>query len=292
MANPNLFVLEGLGESFSGRRRKEFSVHRGNRTSHMSGVRVPGILYGDPIQMLGIGLTSPNPNIERKNRELQLKAAKAKGVKFTADEEKKWINGSYSADLLKKIGYTKSSGNFLEQAAKSVADAGSTVVRATQSNVLRPTAHVVATGTRATVRAVGDVLDVTRRMAKRAIKAVAKKVLFKGGFLGASAVAAVPKNAAKGILIPAATAAVLANPATAAAAPAVPVLVNEVIDELYNNISDQVAKGLSPDNAAAKAKSDLDKLAPGEENDPKAGIGPVLLLVGGGLLAYVLARRR
>lgn len=285
----NLYVLEGLGDSLSGRRRKEFRVHRGNRTARMAGARVPGIIYGDPIELLGIMMPSTSALTRPADKKMILKVAEAKGITLTEAEKK----NPTSVAVKKKLGLlVPSKGNILERAAKSVADAGSTVVRATQSNVLRPTAHVVATGTRATVRAVGDVLDVTRRMAKRAIKAVAKKVLFKGGLLGASAVAAVPKNAAKGILIPAATAAVLANPATAAAAPAVPVLVNEVIDELYNNISDNIAKGLSPDKAADKAKSDLDKLTPGEENDPKAGIGTIALLVGGGLLAFVFLRRR
>ncbi len=73
------------------------------------------------------------------------------------------------------------------------------------------------------------------------IKGIAKKVLFHGSeFLGAGSLSAIPKNAAKGVLIPAATAAVIANVVTAPAAPAVPVLVDEVINEIYADIEKKI----------------------------------------------------
>ncbi len=176
----------------------------------------------------------------------------------------------------------------LSNLAKVVTAPTKRVVNETKSNV-KEAAHGVAEAGRGTKVA----LDVARRVAKRIIKTVAKKVLFKGDSLLGSSVAAVPKNAAKGILIPIATAAVVANTTTAPAAPVVPVLVNEVIDELYNGISKKIAQGMSPEKAASEAQSDLDRLEPGEENDPKFGSGFALpLLIGGGILAAVLLLKK
>ncbi len=271
----NLYVLEGMGESFSGRRRKEFRVHRGNRTARMAGARVPGIIEGREAELLGRSLFAKIGSVAKSAAKVAVSPVTAT-YSVTKSAAKATVNAVKNPSLT--------------SISKIVTNP---VVRA--ANVTKDTVKEAAHGVAETGRAASTALDITRRVAKRLIKTVAKKVLFHGGgLLGASAVAAVPKNAAKGVLIPVATAAVLANTVTAPAAPVVPVLVNEVIDELYNSISDKIAKGLSPDKAAAEAKADLDKLEPGEENDPKVGggFGPILLIGGAGLLALLLLRRK
>jgi hypothetical protein len=275
----NLYVLEGMGESFSGRRRKEFRVHRGNRTSRMAGCRVPGIIEGGQAELLGRSLFSKIGSVAKSVAKVAV-APVTVTYSVAKSAGKATVNAVEHPSL---TAVSKIVTNPAVRAANAVKDTGKEAV------------HAVAETGRAADTAASRTLDVTRRVAKRLIKTVAKKVLFHGvGLLGASAVAAVPKNAAKGVLIPVATAAVLANTVTAPAAPVVPVLANEVIDELYNSISDKIAKGLSPDKAAAEAQADLDKLEPGEENDPKVGggFGPILLIGGAGLLALLLLRRK
>jgi hypothetical protein len=270
----NLYVLEGAGDSIYGSRRKRFKVHRGNRTSRMAGVRVPGIIEGQQADLLGRSLFAKIGNVAKS--AVKVAAAPVTATySVTKSAAKATVNAVKNPSL---TNISKIATNPLVRTANVTKDTGKEVV------------HSVAE----TGRAASTALDITRRVAKRLIKTVAKKVLFHGtGLLGGSAVAAVPKNAAKGVLIPVATTAVLANTVTAPAAPVVPVLVNEVIDELYNAISNKIAKGLSPDKAAAEAQADLDTLEPGEENDPKVsgGFGPILLIGGAGLLALLLLRR-
>lgn len=117
----------------------------------------------------------------------------------------------------------------------------------------KETGHIVATG----ARAVGHAAMIAERLAKRIIRRAAKKVLLHGDIgmqmLG-DGTPIMPKTAATAVLLPAATAAVLASPA-AVAAPAVPLLVKEVIDEIYsaitsgkttNDIGNALDKGNSP----------------------------------------------
>ena len=275
----NLYVLEGMGESFGGRRRKEFRVHRGNRTSRMAGVRVPGIIEGRQAELLGRNLFSKIGSIAKSAAKVAVSPVTA-----TYSVTKAATKATTHAVLHPSISNVKKIGTNTASRAVNVS-----------KDTAKEAGHAALETGRFVNTAASRTLDVTRRVAKRLIKTVAKKVLFHGGgLLGASAVAAVPKNAAKGVLIPVATAAVLANTVTAPAAPVVPVLVNEVIDELYNAISDKIAKGMSPEKAASEAKADLDKLEPGEENDPKVGggFGPILLIGGVGLLALLMLRRK
>lgn len=239
--------------------------------------RVPGVVYGEPLELLGRSLWKKVKGVAKSSAKLAVAP-----VTTTYSVTKSAAKATVQA--VKKPSLTNIS--------KIVTAPTKRLVNETKSNV-REAGHVTAESARITSTAASRTLDVTRRVAKRLIKSVAKKVLFRGELLGS--VAAVPKNAAKGVLIPVATAAVLANTVTAPAAPVVPILVNEVIDELYSAITRNIAKGLSPEKAAEAAKADLDKLEPGEENDPKVGGGSgTILLVGGGiaLLAFILLRRK
>lgn len=258
-----LYILEG-GERGSSPPRRYLN--------NMRLAPVPGIVYGDPMQeLLGRSLFKKIKNV-------------GKGVARVATSP---VRMTYTV--------TKATGKAVVTAAKKPTLKNISnivvkpVVRATgeTKTTARAGAHAVAEAGRATAMSA----NVIRRMAKRAIKKVAKAVLFKGDLLGS--VAAVSKNAARGILIPPATAAVAANPTLAPAAPVVPVLVNEVIDELYANIESRVKKGLSPEKAASEARADLDKLEPGEENDPgaKSMMAPIFLGLGVLMGLAILARR-
>lgn len=265
----DLYVLEGLGEA--GNRHVTKRLHKRSKHSRMAPVRVPGIMYGGDVLFGSIWSKVKN-------------AAKST-VKVVASP----VTASFSVAKAA----TKATTHAVLHPSLSNVSKIATKTATRTVNVTKDTAKEAGHAVAETGRAAGQALDVTRRVAKRLIKGLAKKVLFQGGLLGSS-VAAIPKNAAKGVLIPVATAAVLANGVTAPAAPVVPVLVNEVIDELYQSISDKIAKGLSPDKAASEAQADLDKLEPGEENDPKVsgGFGPILLVGGLGLLAFILLRRK
>lgn len=272
----DLYVLEGLGEA--GNRRVTHRAHKRSKHSRMAPVKVPGIVYGDPlVVLLGRDLFSKIGSIAKSTVKVV-----ASPVTATYSVAKAATKATTHAVLHPTLSNVKKIGTNTASRAVNVS-----------KDTVKEAGHAAAETGRFVNTVASRTLDVTRRVAKRLIKTVAKKVLFHGGLLGSS-VAAVPKNAAKGVLIPVATAAVLANIVTAPAAPVVPVLVNEVIDELYNSISDKIAKGLSPDKAASEAQADLDKLEPGEENDPKVsgGFGPILLVGGLGLLAFILLRRK
>ncbi len=251
----DLYVLEGRGiYSDNGVRRRGIRRVTRNR-------RVPGIVYGDPLAVL----------LGKKWYE---KAASVVASPITA---------TYSV--------TKSAAKATVKAVKN--PSLKNISKIVTNPIVRAKGEVVKTGrdTVSVAKSAGSglksALDVTRRVAKRLIKKVAKKVLFKGDGVLLGSVSAIPKNAAKGVLIPVATAAVLANTITAPAAPAVPVLVNEVINELYSAMENAVKKGLSPDKAAKAAQDSLDVLEPGEENDPKVSFGAFMPIAIG--IAAVLA---
>ncbi len=282
----DLYVLEGRGKGVSAHAR-----HRGNR--HVTRTRrVPGIVYGDPLQTLYGRRPVSVP--ELLGRSLW---AKAKSIgKSVAKVAVAPVTTTYSVAKSATKAATHAVLNpSVSNLSKVVTNPLTRGANETKSNV-KEVAHAAAETGRFVNTAASRSLNVINRVAKRLIKKVAKAVLFHGDSLLGSGVAAVPKNAAKAILIPAATAAVLANTVTAPAAPAVPVLVNEVINELYSSISDAVSKGLSPEDAAKAAQDKLDQLEPGEENDPKVSYGsfmPVAIglaaVVG---LVVILKKRR
>lgn len=179
----------------------------------------------------------------------------------------------------------------LQNFSRIVTDPSKRLSNETVSNV-RTVAHTgleagrgINTAASRTGKAVVYAANVTRRVAKRLIKSVARTVLFSGDSLLGESLSRIPKNAAKTLLIPSATAAVAANPTTAPATPIVPILVNEVVDELYSVIERNIKRGLSPKQAAESALKDMDKLEPGEETDPGQGVTPMLLL---GLAAAIV----
>jgi hypothetical protein len=183
----------------------------------------------------------------------------------------------------------------LKNISKIVTNPTTRAFNETKSNVKEAGHAALETG-RVVNTAASRSMDVIRRVAKRLIKKVAKSVLFKGDLMGAdSSTARISKGAAKGILIPVATAAVAANTTTAPAAPIVPVLVNEVIDELYSAIEKGIKKGLSPKQAEDEAKAELDKLEPGEENDPQVSYGsymPVAIGIAAVLALVVVLKKK
>ena len=274
----NLYVLEGDGDSIYASPRNRMKIHRGNRRGRQAFARVPGIVEGREAELLG-------RSIWGKIKSATTSVAKVVAAPVTTTYSVAKSAGKATVNAVKNPSLTSIS--------KIVTAPTTRLVNETKSNV-KEAGHAAAEAGRAANTAASRTLDVTRRVAKRLIKSVAKKVLFKGDMLlGNGSVAAVPKNAAKGVLIPVATAAVVANTITAPAAPAVPALVNEVIDELYSAIEAKIKAGLSPDKAAAAARADLDKLEPGEENDPKVGSGYMLpLIIGGGLLAAILILKK
>lgn len=278
----DLYVLEGRG---NGIYSNSHGQRRGNR--HVTrGRKVPGIVYGDPIETLFGRSVSAYPML--LGRSFWNKVGSV--VKSTAKVAVAPVTATYSV--------TKSAANATVNAVKnpSLSNIAKIVTNPTTRavNVTKDTVKEAGHAAMETGRAASVALDVTRRVAKRLIKKVAKKVLFHGDTLLGGSVSAIPKNAAKGVLIPVATAAVLANTVTAPAAPAVPVLVNEVINELYNAMEKAIKKGLSPDKAAAEAQASLDVLEPGEENDPKVGYGSFMPIAIGvaALLALVVVLKK
>ncbi len=242
----DLYVLEGRGH---GVYAKDPSHRKGNRrvthTRHQVR-RVPGIVYDD---LLGSSLFKKIGNIAKSSVKLAV-APVTTAYSATKSAAKATVNVVKNPSL--------------KNLAKVVTAPVTRTANETKSNV-KEAVHVTAESARATKLG----LDVVRRVAKRLIKKLAKKVIFKGDLMGAdSATARISKGAAKGILIPVATAAVAANTTTAPASPVVPVLVNEVIDEIYSVIERGIKKGLSPKQAEDEAKAELDKLEPGEEGDP------------------------
>jgi hypothetical protein len=150
------------------------------------------------------------------------------------------------------------------------------LVNETKTNV-REAGHGIAEAGRATK----IVANVGYRVTKRLIRKMAAKVLLKGDvLLGDDGLAKYPKNAAKGVLIPVATAAVVANTVTAPFSPAVPVIVNTVIDELYSAIEKKIKRGLSPERAKQEISDALNS-----DDDDAADRG---LEVGGGMLPWVI----
>lgn len=240
---------------------------------------VDGIVYGDVNEILGRSLLKKIKGIGKSAAKLAVapvtttysvtKSAAKATVKAVKDPSLKNISAIVTKPATRAFNETKS----------NVREAG----------------HMTAESARVTNTAVSRASGVVRRVAKRLIKTVAKKVLFKGDFLGADkpSVARISKNAAKGILMPVATAAVAANTTTAPAAPIVPVLVNEVIDELYSVLERNIKKGMSPKDAEKAAKEALDRLEPGEENDPKVSGGFMPLAIGAAaVLALIVVMRR
>lgn len=263
----DLYVLEGDRGEFQ-RLKRHAPARR-----HMR--QVDGIVYGNPMDAL-LGRS-----FLKKIGGAVKSVAKVAAAPVTMTYSVTKSAAKATVQAVKKPTFS----NIAKIVTKPVVRAGNET-----KSVAREAGHAVME----TGRAAGTALDVTRRVAKRIIKSVAKKVLFKGDMLLGESLSAIPKNAAKGVLMPVATAAVLANTVTAPAAPAVPILVNEVIDELYSAIEKKVKQGLSPERAAQEAKADLDKMEPGEENDPKVSSGYTPWLIGGGLalLAFIAIRRR
>lgn len=220
--------------------------------------RVPGIVYGDPMEvLLGRSLWKKTKGIAKSAGKLAV-APITTTYSVTKSAAKATVHAVKNPSL--------------SNVAKIVTNPTKRAVNETKSNV-REAGHAALETGRVANTAASRSMNVIRRVAKRLIKGVAKKVLFKGDLLGEGATARVSKGAAKTVLIPVATAAVAANTTTAPAAPIVPVLVNEVIDELYSAIERGIKKGLSPKQAEAEALKEMDKLEPGEENDPKVGTG-------------------
>jgi len=150
------------------------------------------------------------------------------------------------------------------------------------------TGRVLKRGVRSTGHAIAQASRVSKRVAKRAIRAVAKAVLLKGDGLLGSSVTTMSKTQAKAVLMAPATAAV-AN-TVPVAVPLVPLLVNEVVDEVFAAIKKRVAKGLSPEAAAAQVKTAL------ENDDDKvlqAGVSlPVILGVSALVVGVGLAIKK
>jgi len=176
--------------------------------------------------------------------------------------------------------------NFAAIVTKPIVRAGNET-----KTVAKEAVHATAESLRATKMAA----DVGYRVVKRLVRKLAAKVLLKGDFLSGEGVAKYPKNAAKGVLIPLATAAVVANTTTAPFSPAVPVIVNTVIDELYAAVEKKIKKGLSPEQAKKEISdalnSDDDAAA-----DAALGVSNMTPWIIGGvgalLLILVLKRRR
>lgn len=269
-----LHVLEGRGiPRRCGTPSRRVAVSRRMRP-------VDGIVYGEVNDLLGRSLLKKIKGIGKSAAKLAVtpvtttysvtKSAAKATVKAVKDPSLKNISAIVTKPATRAFNETKS----------NVKEAG----------------HAAAETGRVANTAASRSMNVVRRVAKRLIKTVAKKVLFKGDLLGAEtpSVARMTKGTAKGILIPVATAAVAANTTTAPAAPIVPVLVNEVVDELYEVMERNIKKGLSPKDAEKAAKEALDKLEPGEENDPKVSAGGFMPLAIGAaaILALIVVMRR
>lgn len=284
----DLYVLEGRGNGIyvnEGLRRR--GIRRVTRTR-----RVPGIVYGDPLETLYGRRTSNYPELLGRSLWKKVKGvAKSAGKLAVAP-----ITTTYSVTKsAAKATVNVVKNPSLKNLTKVVTAPTTRAFNETKSNVKEAGHAALETG-RVVNTAASRSMNVIRRVAKRLIKTVAKKVLFKGDLMGAEgATARISKGAAKGVLIPVATAAVAANTTTAPAAPIVPVLVNEVIDELYSAIERGIKKGLSPKQAEDAAKAELDKLEPGEENDPKVGYGsfmPVAIGVAAVLALVVVLKKK
>jgi hypothetical protein len=131
---------------------------------------------------------------------------------------------------------------------------------------------------------------VGKRVAKRLIRGIAKKVLLNGDPLLGAMPSTMTKNAAKAAIIPTATAAVLSTTVTAPFAPVVPVLVNEVVDEIYSSIKSRIKKGMSPQKAASEVAVALEK-----DDDKALGASPsmpVILGVGAGVIALIMVLKK
>lgn len=170
-------------------------------------------------------------------------------------------------------------------AARQAARAGRVTRRAVKTTV-----RVTKKIGRGTGHAIMQAGRVTRRVAKRLVRGVANKMLLNGDpLLGASA-PTMTKNAAKTLILPTATAAVTASTVTAPLAPIVPILVNEVIDEVYSAISKRVKKGMSPERAASEVAVALEK-----DDDKALGASPsmpVILGVGAGIIALIMVLKK
>jgi LPXTG-motif cell wall-anchored protein len=276
-----LYVLEG--EAFNGTSKY---VHRKNR-QHKRERRVPGITTGtiDYNFMGGRSLWKKAKSIGKGVVKI---AAMPVTMAYTAT--KSVAKATTHAVL------NPSMKNF----SRIVTDPAKRITNETKQDV-RTVAHVAAESARATNtaasrtgKAVVNSANVIRRVAKRLIKGLARKVLFSGDDLMGASVGRVPANAAKAMLMPTATALVLANSVTAPAAPIVPVLVNEVVDELYSAISRGIEKGLSPKKAEEAALEQIETKTPEEENDPSPGVSPLMIagLAALAIGAFVFLKRR
>lgn len=277
----DLYVLEGRGNFLHAKPQRNHPRNRSVTHGRHVMRRVPGIVYGDPMEvLLGRSLLKKIGGIAKSAGKLAI-APVTTTYSVTKSAAKATVNA------VKKPSLT----NF----AKIVTAPTTRAVNETKSNV-KEAAHATLETGRVVNTAASRSMDVVRRVAKRLIKKVAKKVLFKGDLMGAEgATARISKGAAKGVLIPVATAAVAANTTTAPAAPIVPVLVNEVIDELYSAIEKGIKKGLSPKQAEKEAVAEMDKLEPGEENDPKVSYGsfmPVAIGIAAVLGLVVILKKK
>lgn len=149
--------------------------------------------------------------------------------------------------------------------------------------IVRGAGHGIATAGRAVGHVAMTANRIATRVALRAIRKAAKTVLFHGDvdFLGADGSPVVSKTAAKAILMPTATAAVAATPGAQLAAPIVPVLVNQVLDEIY--------KALTGGKKVADIKKDL------ENGESPSGISPVIIGVGilvAGAVIFLASKKR
>lgn len=235
---------------------------------------VDGIVYGEVDDLLGRSILKKLKNVGKSVAKVAVspvtatysvtKSAAKATVKAVKDPSLKNITAIVTKPATRAVGVVKETG--------------------------REAGHAAAESGRAASTAASRSMGVIRRVAKRLIKGIAKKVLFKGDILGQEkpSIARMSKTAAKGLIMPTATALVAANTTTAPAAPLVPVLVNEVVDELYAVLERNVKKGMSPKDAEKAAKEALDKLEPGEENDPKVGVGDFTPWLIGGAAALAL----
>lgn len=159
---------------------------------------------------------------------------------------------------------------------------------------LRRRAHSALNVARGAGHGIAQAGRFARRKAKQAVRSIASKLLFHGygSLMGEAGAPTMTKNAAKAALAAPSTAALLAFTVTAPFAPAAPVLVNEVVDEIYSTIEKKIKKGATPQQAAAETQVHL------QNNDDKAlGAGfsmPVLL--GGaaavGVLYFLFLKRK
>ena len=147
-------------------------------------------------------------------------------------------------------------------AVKPVAHVVANTARATQHDILRPVTHVAATG----ARGVGHVAAEVGRFAEREAKRLMRPLIAKNAaaqlhgsapyLLGGDAADTAAKASISAAVTAPATAAVAASVVAAPAAPAVPFLIPPLVSEIYDKVKAEIAKGLSPSQAAANASAE------------------------------------